>query len=413
MNANRQDGDRNALQQAVLLQRLQKRMQERAQVSAMPGIPRADRGERVPLSWAQQRLWFLDQLDPGASVAYHLPVSLRLAGLLDRAALRATLDRLVYRHESLRTSFVSVEGEPVQVIGSPEGGFSLREVDLRGLPGREQAVRVAQLSAAEAVERFDLSSGPLIRGQLLQLAEQEHILLITQHHIISDGWSMGVMIQEVTELYEAYLQGREDPLPALPIQYADYALWQRRHLQAGELERQVQYWREHLRGAPGLLELPTDRARPAVQSYAGESVEVVLPPSLTRQLRALSQRHDSTLFMTLLCGWAVVLGRLSGQSEVVIGTPVANRGRAQLEPLIGFFVNTLALRVDLSGEPRVAQLLSDVRARVLSAFERQDVPFEQVVEALQPVRSLSFSPLFQATFSWHNTPAPTNCGCRA
>ncbi len=375
------------------------------QPSVPSAIVRADRGERVPLSWAQQRLWFLDQLDPGASVAYHLPVSLRLAGLLDRAALRATLDRLVYRHESLRTSFVSVEGEPVQVIGSPEGGFSLREVDLRGLPGREQAVRVAQLSAAEAVERFDLSSGPLIRGQLLQLAEQEHILLITQHHIISDGWSMGVMIQEVTALYEAYLQGREDPLPALPIQYADYALWQRRHLQAGELERQVQYWREQLRGAPGLLELPTDRARPAVQSYAGQSVEVVLPPSLTRQLRALSQRHDSTLFMTLLCGWAVVLGRLSGQSEVVIGTPVANRGRAQLEPLIGFFVNTLALRVDLSGEPRVAQLLSDVRARVLSAFERQDVPFEQVVEALQPVRSLSFSPLFQVMLALNNTPA--------
>jgi amino acid adenylation domain-containing protein len=357
-----------------------------------------------PASIGQQRLWFLDQLDRTAGAAYHLAAGWRLQGRLDRGALRATLNAIVARHEALRTSFVLLDEQPVQQIASADVGFHLLEQDLSGQSGAAKQLRINELSASEATERFDLSTGPLIRGQLLRLGPEEHLLLITQHHIISDGWSIGVMLREVAALYGAFSQGEPNPLPALPIQYADYAVWQRQWLQAAVLHEQVGFWRAHLAGAPGLLELPTDRPRPAVQSYAGGTVGLTLSGQLTAGLRRLSQRHGVTLFMSLLAGWATLLSRLSGQNDVVIGTPVANRQRRELESLLGFFADTLALRVRLEGDPSVTELLAQIRASTLEAYAHQDLPFAQVVEALQPARSLSYNPIFQAMLAFDNAP---------
>ncbi|RAA09406.1 non-ribosomal peptide synthetase, partial [Ralstonia pseudosolanacearum] len=373
----------------------------RGQGSALPAITVVDRGEALPLSFAQQRLWFLAQME-GGSEAYHIPVGLRLKGELDEDALRRALDRIVARHEALRTCFVTEEGQAVQRVASADVGFALDCVDLQGQADREQAL--ATLSEREANTPFDLAHGPLIRGCLVKLGEQEHVLLITMHHIVSDGWSQGVLARELGSLYEAYRAGNSDPLPALPIQYADYAVWQRRWLESGELQRQGAYWEQALAGAPTLLSLPTDRARPAQQDYAGGSVEVIFDETLSAGLRKLSQRHGTTLFMTVLAGWSALLSRLSGQEEVVVGSPVANRTRSEVEGLIGFFVNTLALRVEVSGAT-ASELLGRVKAKVLEAQAHQDLPFEQVVERVRPVRSLSHSPVFQAALSWLNTEA--------
>ncbi|MEB2125861.1 amino acid adenylation domain-containing protein, partial [Xanthomonas campestris pv. campestris] len=372
--------------------------------STLGSVLPADRSAALPLSWAQQRLWFLDQLDPAAGLAYHIPAALRLQGALDVAALQATLDRIVARHESLRTRFVQGEDGPVQQFAPETIGFALEQVDLSALPDDAQQAMVEQRSAQEALAPFDLAVGPLIRGQLLRLSAQEHVLLVTQHHIVSDGWSIGVMIGEVTALYAAFSEGQPDPLPPLAIQYADYALWQRQWLQGEALQQQLEFWREHLSGAPALLELPTDRPRPAVQSYAGGNVAFTLPAPLVERLHALSHRHGTTLFMTLLGGWALLMSRLSGQGEVVIGTPVANRQRAEIEPLIGFFVNTLALRVNVPAASDVAGLLAQVKATALAGYAHQDVPFEQVVEALQPERSMGHTPVIQVMLALNNTP---------
>ncbi|WP_426616875.1 condensation domain-containing protein, partial [Ralstonia pseudosolanacearum] len=373
----------------------------RGQGSALPAITVADRSGPLPLSFAQQRLWFLAQME-GGSEAYHIPVGLRLKGELDEDALRRSLDRIVARHEALRTRFVTEEGQAVQRVASADVGFALDRVDLQGQADREQAL--ATLSEREANTPFDLAHGPLIRGCLVKLGEQEHVLLITMHHIVSDGWSQGVLARELGALYEAYRSGGEDPLPALPIQYADYAVWQRRWLEGAELQRQGAYWEQALAGAPALLSLPTDRARPAQQDYAGGSVEVIFDETLSAGLRKLSQRHGTTLFMTVLAGWSALLSWLSGQEEVVVGSPVANRTRSEVEGLIGFFVNTLALRVEVGGTT-VSELLGRVKAKVLEAQAHQDLPFEQVVERVRPVRSLSHSPVFQAALSWLNTEA--------
>jgi amino acid adenylation domain-containing protein len=377
---------------------------DQAGQSTLSAIPPADRSAALPLSWAQQRLWFLDRLDHAASAAYHLPAALRLHGALDHDALRATLDRIVARHEDLRTTFAGTADGPVQVIAPADCGFALAEHDLRALEPSEREQALAQLRAAEATTLFDLAAGPLVRGQLIRLADDEHILLLTQHHVISDGWSMGILIQEVSTLYTAFSQDRPDPLPPLAIQYADYAAWQRQWLQGDVLHRQVEFWRTHLEGAPALLELPTDRPRPAVQSHAGDRVALTIPADLAAGLRSLSQRHGATLFMTLLSGWAILLSRMSGQDDVVIGTPVANRQRSEIETLIGFFINTLALRVQLGDDPSVAQLLAQVKTSTVAAYDHQDLPFEQVVEALRPPRSMSYSPLFQVMLSLDNLP---------
>ncbi len=364
--------------------------------STMLPLVAVDRSEPLPLSFAQQRLWFLAQLECG-SEAYHISLGLRLHGVLDCAALRRALDGIVARHESLRTTFVSVDGEPVQLIVPPTCGFALVEEDLRDRPDAVQ-----QLIDQEASAPFDLERGPLIRGRLIALADDEYVLRLTMHHIVSDGWSMGVFMRELSTLYAAYRNGEADPLSPLNVQYADYAVWQRRWLSGDVLGAQASYWQEALSGAPVLLELPWDHARPAVQDHRGDAVPFELDAELSAKLRALSRRHGTTLFMTLLSAWGALLSRLTGQSEVVIGTPVANRTRPEIEGLIGFFVNTLALRLDYSGAPTVAEVLERVKTVALSAQEHQDLPFEQVVELLNPPRSLSHTPLFQSMFSWED-----------
>ncbi|NTF46666.1 condensation domain-containing protein, partial [Rhizobium rhizogenes] len=261
---------------------------------------------------------------------------------------------------------------------------------------------LAELCRAEAEAPFDLARTPLVRGRLIQLGDEAHVLVLTHHHIVSDGWSIKVFLRELETLYGAFARGREDPLPALDVQYPDYAVWQRQWLSGERQALQARYWGSDLADAPALLALPTDRARPPQQSSAGAHVAIRLDGELTRALRALSLRHGTTLFMTVLAAWAGVLSRLSGQDDIVIGTPVANRGRTETEGLIGFFVNTLALRIDLSGSPDVGALLSRVRSKVLAGQDHQDLPFEQVVEIVQPARRLDHTPLFQVMFSWQN-----------
>ncbi|HEX6039826.1 condensation domain-containing protein, partial [Longimicrobium sp.] len=374
---------------------------ETAARAALPPIEPAPRDGPLPLSFAQQRLWFLEQLGDLGST-YHMRTRLRLRGALDRAALVRALDGMVARHEALRTTFVQVDGVPGQRIAPADAGFLLVEHDLEGRADGE--AELARLLAREARAPFDLERGPLIRGRLVRLAPDDHVLAMTMHHIVSDGWSMGVLTGEMSALYAAHVRGREAALAPLPVQYADYAAWQRRWVEGDVLRAQSDYWARTLGGAPELLELPVDRPRAATMDPAGARLAVELDAELTAGLRALSRRHGTTLFTTLLAGWAVVLSRLAGQDDVVIGTPVANRGRREIEGLIGFFVNTLALRVELGGAPTVAELLGRVGARALEAQHHQDIPFEQVVERVAPARSLSHTPLFQVMFTWQNTP---------
>ena len=371
-----------------------------ARRSALAPITPADRSAPLPLSHAQQRMWFVNRLDSASSAAFHLPIALRIDGALNRTALQATLDRIVARHEGLRTTFVDVDGNPRQRIDRADCGFTLLQHDLSGLQSDMQLSVLQRVMAEEIEAPFNLAKGPLIRGQLLCLNEQEHVLLITQHHIITDGWSITLLMQEVSVLYQAFSSGQPDPLPPLSIQYADYAAWQRNWLQGEELRAQSDFWKQYLHAVPTLLSLPTDRPRPLKRNYAGASIGATLSPELTTKLKALSQRHGTTLFMTMLAGWSVLLARVSGQNDLVIGTPVANRQRKDLEPLIGFFVNTLALRVSLDGDPSLTELLTKIRRDTLQAFEHQDLPFEQVVEVVQPVRSMSHSPLFQVILNW-------------
>ncbi|MFZ6658965.1 amino acid adenylation domain-containing protein, partial [Undibacterium sp. TJN19] len=365
-------------------------------------IGRADRDLPLPLSFAQQRLWFIDQLEHGAA-AYHMPDALRLTGELNYTALQAALDRIIDRHETLRTVFANMGGGATQII-LPRAPFALSFIDLQHLSAEEHAAQIRLHSGEEVGTAFDLSVGPLIRGRLLTLSTQEHVLLITMHHIVSDGWSMGIFLQELAALYAAYCEGRVDPLPPPSIQYADYAVWQRQRLQGDLLQRQLDYWKTQLAGAPSLLELPTDRPRPQTQSYRGGRFVFALSAELSLQLKKLARQHDATLFMTIYTGFSILLSRLCGQDNIVIGTPVANRPRTDIEELIGFFVNTLALRADLGENPSVVDLLADVKAMTLAAYAHQDLPFEQVVEAVQPPRSLRHSSLFQAMLVLQNTP---------
>ncbi|MDB4948868.1 MAG: putative non ribosomal peptide synthetase protein, partial [Gemmatimonadetes bacterium] len=351
----------------------------------------------LPLSFAQTRLWFLEQMG-GLGSTYHIPTSMRLRGELDRDALVRALDRIVARHEALRTTFAQVDGAAEQQIAPADVGFHLAEHDLRERADAD--AELGSIMAEEARAPFDLEHGPLIRGRLIRLAADDHVLLLTMHHIVSDGWSMGVLTQELGALYGAFRRGAPDPLPALEVQYADFAAWQRRWVEGEVLREQADYWTRTLGGAPELLALPTDHPRPARTDHAGAMLRVELDEELTGGLKALGRRHGTTLYMTLLAGWAAVLGRLSGQDDVVIGSPTAGRGRREVEGLIGFFVNTLAVRVDLADGPTVAELLGRVKERTLGAQHHQDIPFEQVVERVAPARSLSHGPLFQVMFAW-------------
>ncbi|MCP1749048.1 non-ribosomal peptide synthase/polyketide synthase [Bradyrhizobium japonicum] len=365
----------------------------------LPAVAAVSREAPLVLSFAQQRLWFLAQLDAG-STTYHIPLAWRLRGVLDRTAWQRSLDRLLARHEALRSIFVTSEGKPWVEVLPPEAPLPVLEHDLRDRPDAEAAL--SELCKEEARTAFDLVRGPLIRGRLIRTSDEEHVFLLTQHHIISDGWSLGVLVRELNQLYRAFVAGEDDPLPPLAIQYPDYAAWQRRWLSGERLQSQAQYWRNTLAGAPARLALPTDRPRPAQQSFAGARVPVIIDADLTRDLKRLSRQRGTTLFMTVLAAWAAVLSRLSGQDDLVIGVPSANRARCEIEELIGFFVNTLALRLDLSGAPSVAELLERTRRVALGAQEHQDLPFEQVVDIVQPPRHLDHTPLFQVMLAWEN-----------
>ncbi|KGT01461.1 D-alanine--poly(phosphoribitol) ligase, subunit 1 [Burkholderia pseudomallei] len=385
---------------APVLSALAERL-EAENTAVLPPIPLAPRDGRIALSLAQQRLWFLTQLE-GVSEAYHMSGAVRLDGPLNREVLQRALNRIVMRHEALRTCFVREEGEPIQVI-QPHADLTMSYHDLREAEQSEQ--RAKDLSQAHASAPFDLSRDLPVRVLLLQLADEAHVVQVVMHHIASDGWSVGVFLQELSALYGSFIAEQDDPLAPLPLQYADYAAWQRRWLASGQLEKQGAFWQTNLSGAPTLLELPTDRPRPPKQSHAGASVEVKLGAALSERVKRLSQRHGVTPYMTLLSSWAAVLSRLSGQEEVVIGSPVAGRNRTEVEALIGFFVNTLALRLDLSSEPTVGELLKRTKAQVLSAQAHQDLPFDQVVERVKPPRSTAHPPLFQVMFVWQNMPA--------
>ena len=383
--------------QQLLLQRL---AQRGAQPEDNLSIPRRAETTLPLLSYAQERLWFLDRLDPGQAV-YNIPLLLRLRGHLHLVALEASLNEIVGRHEALRTTFQVVDGHPVQII-APASSLSLPVIDLAGVsePARRTA---AQRHTTEQAQRpFDLAQGPLFRAMVLRLSAEEHELLLVMHHSVSDGWSLGVLRQELTAVYTAFRAGQPSPLPALPIQYADYSVWQRQWLHGQEIEKQRAYWREQLADAPPILALPTDRPRPAVQTYRGTTYRVLFPQELIERLHVLRQQTGTTLFMTLLGVFQILLWRYTGQEDVVVGSPIAGRTRTEEEGLIGFFVNSLVLRTDLSGNPSFREVLERVREVCLGAYAHQDLPFEKLVEDLQPVRSLSHSPLCQVSFNLHN-----------
>ncbi|MFL5385853.1 MAG: amino acid adenylation domain-containing protein [Longimicrobiaceae bacterium] len=367
--------------------------------TAAAPLARVPRDRALPLTFMQQRLWFLERMQPGAAT-YNVPMGIRLRGELDVEALRLSLQEVVRRHESLRTTFGEAGGEPVQLISPPA------EVALPFDVVPDDAKLRARLSD-EARKPFDLEQGPLFRPHLFRVDAREHVLLLSMHHIVSDGWSHWVILRELAALYPGFAKGERPELPEAPVQYADFAAWQREHLQGEVLGEQLAWWTGHLRGAPGLLELPTDRPRPAVQRYLGAYERVELSPALTHALRALSRHEGATLYMTLLAAWEVLLGRYAGQDDLVVGTSIAGRTQPEVEGLVGFFANTLALRADLGGDPAFGALLARVREAMLGAYAHQELPFEKLVDELQPERSLSHNPLFQAFFALDNAGAPS------
>jgi amino acid adenylation domain-containing protein len=375
--------------------------QQPGSVAASEAVPLVDRSHPLELSFAQQRLWFIDQLEPG-SAAYNIPVAVRLEGRLDTDALEKSLHEIVRRHEILRTRYETMDGYAIQCV-EPECEIPLLTEDLSGVPEQDRLAVMLRRAEEEGRRLFDLRVAPMLRARVLRLAEQDHVLLLTMHHIASDGWSAAVLMTEMVQLYKAFTSGSPSPLPDLKIQYADYAAWQRKWLQGEVLEQQLGYWREQLSDLPS-LELPTDHPRPLQPSRASSSQSLHLSAELTQKLQELCRAEGATLFMAVLAAWQIVLGRWSRQHDIVIGTDVANRGRAELEPLIGYFVNQVVLRVSLSGDPAFRQLLGRVREMCLNAYDHQDVPFERVVEELAPDRDLSRNPLFQVIFVWENIP---------
>ncbi|HLO86302.1 MAG TPA: amino acid adenylation domain-containing protein, partial [Nostocaceae cyanobacterium] len=358
------------------------------------------RDKNIPLSFAQQRLWFFDQFAPG-SPTYNLPRAVRLQGKLKINALAASLNEIIKRHEILRTSFVIVDGQPVQVISNTVN-LDLPIVDLQNIPQKQRETELYRLAKKEAQTGFDLAQSPLLRGKLLQLDAEEYVILLTLHHIVSDGWSTDILIREIAALYTAFCTAKPYPLPQLPIQYADFAIWQRRWLEGEALKNQLAYWQKKLSGELTILQLPTDRPRPKVQTYTGKTLSYVLPKSLTEALKTLSQQEGVTLFMTLLAGFKTLLYRYTGQTDILVGSPIANRNRAEIENLIGFFVNTLVLRSQFSPNSTFRDLLKQVREVALGAYAHQDLPFEKLVEEIQPERNLSHNSLFQVMFVFQN-----------
>ncbi|HEU4881008.1 MAG TPA: amino acid adenylation domain-containing protein [Longimicrobium sp.] len=369
-------------------------------VAAAPPIVRRPHDGTAPASFAQERLWFVDKMDGGGAV-YHIPSAQHLAGPVDPEAMRRAVEEVVRRHETLRTALPEVDGIPVQRI-SPPGRVEVPFIDLSSLPEEERHEEAGRLAEQSANEPFDLEAGPLFRASLVKLADEEHLLLVNLHHAIGDGWSIRVLLGEIATLHAAYRRGEDSPLAPLPVQYADYAAWQREWLSGPVLDAQLAYWRGALSGAHPMLALPTDRARPEVQGHRGASESIWIAPEDAARLAELARREGSTLFMVLLAALDVVLARWSGQQDVVIGTPVAGRTRSELEGLIGLFLNSLALRTDLSGDPSFRALLGRVRQATLDAYAHQDLPFERILEDLKPERSLGHTPVFQVMLNLLN-----------
>ncbi|MDZ8084004.1 MAG: amino acid adenylation domain-containing protein [Nostoc sp. DedQUE12b] len=377
--------------------------QQKIELISPPILPRAKNAE-LPLSYAQQRLWFLDQLQPNSSF-YNIPIALHLVGTFNQVALEQSLREIIHRHEALRTNFVIVDGKPSQII-QIQTNWTVSVVELQHLPTSEQEIARQQLAQKQAIQPFDLANQALVRATLVVLSETEYVLLVCMHHIVSDGWSIGVFVKELAALYNAYSQGQPLPLAPLAIQYADFAIWQRNWLQGDVLQTQLLYWQQQLANAPALLSLPADRPRPAVQTFNGAHQEFTLSKELTAKLAQLSQQQGVTLFMTLLAAFDTLLYRYTAQEDILVGSPIANRNRSEIEGLIGFFVNTLVMRTDLSGDPSFSELLGRVREMAMDAYSHQDLPFEMLVEALQPERDLGHTPLFQVMFVLENTPMP-------
>ncbi|MGB8347641.1 MAG: condensation domain-containing protein, partial [Ktedonobacteraceae bacterium] len=353
----------------------------------------------LPASFSQQRLWFLEQWEPGV---YNIPIAVGLLGQLNREALDWSLEEIIRRHEVLRTTFKMVDNVLMQVV-APRAPFSVTVVDLLPFSRDVQKVKTRRLAKEDFQRPFDLSHGPLFRATLIKLSRHEHVLLLAMHHIISDGWSVEVLFRELQALYTAYVTGQPSPLPPLPIQYADYAIWQREWLQGEVLEKQLAYWKQQL-GAIPVLQLPFDHPRPAIQTFRGVVQTFILPHALTAALKALSQRAGTTLFMTLMGAFQTLLFRYTEQTDITVGIPVAGRTESNLEDLIGCFINTLVLRTNFSGDPTFLELLTRVRDVALGAYDHQDIPFEKLVEELQPDRDLSHNPLTQVMFALQNVP---------
>lgn len=368
----------------------------------LPILPRTREQSHYPVSFSQRRLWLLDRREPG-SIAYNMPLALRLTGALNREALGRTLSEIIRRHEMLRTTFAEHDGEPRQVIHPPRPLHLEAEEIGAALEASEREAEMLRLALEESQRPFDLGAGPLFRVRLLGLGDEEHVLLLTMHHIISDGWSLGVFFREMAALYNAYVRGEESPLPELAIQYADFAHWQREWLTGRVLEQQLSYWGPQLGGKLPVREFPTDFPRAAAKSHRGANESFLLPAELTVRLKELCRRRGATLYMTLLAAWQLTLARETGQDEVVVGSPIASRTREETEPLIGFFTNMLLLRTNLSGAQSFREVLRRVREVCLGAYEYQDVPFDKLVEELRPGCDLSWSSLFHARFSLEST----------
>ncbi len=364
-------------------------------------IPQRPQQSHYPLSFAQVGVWFLDQLQPN-NPFYNLPAAFRIAGSLNALALSHSLNEIVKRHEILRTTFTTVEGQPVELI-APSLTLTLPLVDLQQIPEMKRQAEVQRLSIEEARQPFNLTTLPLLRAKLLRLGEAEHILLLCMHHIITDAWSMGVLLQELASVYKAFCDRLSPQLPKLPIQYADFAIWQREWLQGEVLESQLAYWKQQLNNIP-LLELPTDFPRPAIQTYQGATQSFVLSSTLSKSLKELSHQEGATLFMTLLAIFQILLHYYSSQDDIVVGTDIANRNQADIEGLIGFFINQLVLYTNLSGNPTFKNLLERVRKVTLEAYDHQDLPFNLLVDAVKPNRDLSRAPLFQVKFVLQKAP---------
>ena len=358
------------------------------------------RDSQLPLSFAQERLWFLDRLESNSSL-YYLARAVRLNGNLNIRVLQQSLDAIVVHHEILRTNYIAENGNPIQVIGAPQS-VELQIIDLQQYNIAQQETQLQKLLQQESQRRFDLLSDIMLRGCLLQLAPEEYVLLLVMHHIASDGWSMGILWKQLTQVYQAFLNGQPNPLPKLPIQYADYAVWQRDWLSGEVLDKQLNYWQQQLAGANSLLELPTDFPRPAVQTYRGNRQSLTLSKNLSESLRQFCRQEGVTLYMILLAAFQTLLFRYSKQEDIIVGSPIAGRNRAEIEGIIGLFVNTLVLRTDLSGNPSFRELLTRVRSVTLDAYSHQDLPFEKLVEILNPERSLSYNPIFQVLFNMIN-----------